>query len=122
MVPKNRRTYLLFVDIEVHDLKYKAIAGLIRSFLKTVCNTDFRQSLFHEILYRYQVLDDKSIENLGLPPFNSASVFETIKKVYTRSPLKIPSSPGQNVTKEENQEQGHSFIPCRAELANVVND
>ena len=36
MVPKNRRTYLLFVDIVVHDLKYKAMAGLISSFLETV--------------------------------------------------------------------------------------
>ena len=34
----------------VHDIKHKALAGLIRSFLETVCNTEIRQSLFHEIL------------------------------------------------------------------------
>ena len=45
----------------VHDIKYKALAGLIRSILETACNTDFRHSLFHEILYRYHVMDDKSI-------------------------------------------------------------
>ena len=75
--------------------------------------------------------DDKSMENPGIPPFYSASFFETIKKVYTKSPLKIANMTEaqwyhillkENVTKEKNEEQGHSFIPCRAELMNMGND
>ena len=115
----------------VHDIKHKALAGLIRSFLETACNTDFRHSLFHEILYRYHVMDDKSMENPGIPPFYSASFFETIKKVYTRSPSKIAKMTEaqwyhflleENVIKEENEEQRLNFIPCRAELMNMEND
>ena len=121
----------LYGGLGVHDVKHKALAGLIRSFLETACNSDFRHSIFHEILYRYHVLDDKSIENPGFPPFYSASFFETIKKVYIKSPLKLAKMTEaqwyhllleENVTKEVNEEQGYSLKPCRAELTSMEND
>ena len=64
----------------VFDVKCKAMAGLIRSFLETACNPNFIHSLYHELLFRYHVQEDKSIANPGLPSFYSASFFETIKK------------------------------------------
>ena len=69
--------------------KYKAMAGLIRIFLETACIPNFRHSLYHELLFKYHVQDDKSFADPGTPPFYSATFFETIKKVYTVSPQKL---------------------------------
>ena len=113
------------------DVKYKAMAGLIRSFLETACHPDFRHSLYHELLFRYHVQEDKCIANPGFPPFYSASFFETIKKVYDVSPQKVGKMTEaqwyhllleENVTKEMDEEQGNRFSPCRVEIANVNND
>ena len=113
------------------DVKYKAMAGLIRSFLETACHPDFRHSLYHELLFRYHVQEDKCIANPGFPPFYSASFFETIKKVYDVSPQKVGKMTEaqwyhllleENVTKEMNEEQGNRFSPCRVEIANENND
>ena len=113
------------------DVKYKAMAGLIRSFLETACNPDFRHSLYHELLFRYHVQEDKSIANPGFPPFYSASFFETIKKVYDVSPQKVGKMTEaqwyhllleENVTKEIDEEQVKRFSPCRVEIANMNND
>jgi hypothetical protein len=51
----------------VQNVKYKALACLIRSFLEIASNQNFRHSLYHEILYRYHVLEDHSLVNTGLP-------------------------------------------------------
>ena len=51
------------------NVKMKALAGLIRSFLETACIPKFRQSLYHQLLLRYHVYEDRSIENPGYPPF-----------------------------------------------------
>ena len=113
------------------DVKYKAMAGLIRSFLETACHPDFRHSLYHELLFRYHVQEDKCIANPGFPPFYSASFFETIKKVYDVSPQKVGKMTEaqwyhllleENVTKEMDEEQGNRFSPCRVEIANENND
>ena len=115
----------------IFDVKWKAMAGLIRSFLETACNPDFIHSLYHELLFRYHVQEDKSFANPGLPPFYSASFFETIKKVYDVSPQKVGKMTEsqwyhllleENVTKENDEEQGKRFSPCRVELANENND
>ena len=76
-----------FGGLGLQNVHCKALAGLIRSFLETACNPDFRHSLFHEILFKYHVLDDRNLENPGIPPYYSASFFETIKK-YTINLLK----------------------------------
>jgi hypothetical protein len=64
----------------VHNVKLKALAGLIRTFLETACHPKFQTSLFHPLLYRYHVLEDLSIPNPGYPPFNEA-FFNTIRTV-----------------------------------------
>ena len=51
------------------NVKMKALAGLIRSFLETACISKYRQSLYHQLLLRYHVYEDRSIENPGYPPF-----------------------------------------------------
>ena len=80
---------IIYGGLGVLNVKYKAMAGLIRTFLETVCNPNFKHSLYHELLFRYYVMDERNLDGPGLPPFYSATFFETIKKVYTVSPQKL---------------------------------
>ena len=48
--------------LALFHVKMKALSGLIRTFLETACMPQFRQSLYHQLLFRYHVLDDRSIE------------------------------------------------------------
>ena len=73
----------------VHCVMLKAQAGLIRSFLETAINPTFRQSLFHNILFRYHVLGDSSVPDPGYPPFYSEDFFSKIRRVHQDSPLNV---------------------------------
>ena len=114
----------------MQNVKYKALAGLIRSFLEIASNQNFRHSLYHEILYRYHVLKNHSLVNTGLPPFYSASFFETIKNVHKKAPESLPSmTEGQwykllmdKIVLIEENEDCITSLPCRTELSNTEND
>ena len=73
----------------IHNVKLKALAGLIRTFLETAGNPLFSQSLYHNILFRYHVLDEISIQDPGFPPFYSKDFFLMIRQVHLNSPLNI---------------------------------
>ena len=73
----------------LHNVKMKALAKLIKTFLETSCNCNFRHSLFHELLYRYHILDDKSITDPGLTPYYNKEFFKIIKQVHNNSPLDV---------------------------------
>ena len=47
-------------------VQIRSLALLIRSFLETSANPKFRHSLYHEVIYRYHVLDDDSVPNRGV--------------------------------------------------------
>ena len=65
------------------------MALLIRSFLETAVNPAFRHSLYHEILYRYHVLGEDSLEDPGFPPYYDNEFFKTIRHHLETSPLHI---------------------------------
>ena len=65
----------------------RSLALLIRAFLETSVNPNFRHSLYHEALYRYYVLDDISIP--GLTPNYDKTFFHIIKHYKTNSPMNI---------------------------------
>ena len=73
----------------VLNVKYKAMAGMIRSFLETAGNVNFRSSLYHTLLCRYHVFEDRSFSNPGTPPFYSEDFFTQIRKVHQESPVNI---------------------------------
>ena len=50
-------------------VKVRALALLIRSFLETTANPNFRHSLFHQLLYRYHVLGETDLPDPGYPPY-----------------------------------------------------
>ena len=105
----------------LHHVKTKALAGLIRSFLETACMPQFRQSLYHQLLFRYYVLEDRLIHDPGLPPFYSREFFDTIKQVYTSDGLKVTKMSEKDwycyllekyVTKDT---ESPNLRPCRIE-------
>ena len=70
-------------------VQLRSLALLIRAFLETSANPKFRHSLFHEVLYRYHVLDDESLPNPGLTPYYDQGFFNIIKHYKDNSPLNI---------------------------------
>ena len=111
-------------------VKCKALAGLIRSFLETACMPQFRQSLYHQLLFRYHVLEDRSIADPGLPPFYNQQFFQVIYQVHHHSSLSVSQMTEKQwyrylvedkVTMMET-EQGRQMIPCRVEVKNPDHD
>ena len=78
-----------FGGLGVLNVKYKAMAGLIKSFLETAGNATFRSSLYHTMLFRYHVLQDRSFPNPGTPPFYSQDFFSRIQKAHQDYPINI---------------------------------
>ena len=81
-----------------HNVENKALAGLIRSFMETACNAQFRQLLFHNMLFRHHVLGDMSIDP-GHPPFYFELFFNVIRKVQEQLPLNVITMSENNGTK-----------------------
>jgi hypothetical protein len=114
----------------VHHVGMKALAGLIRTFLETACNPLFRHSMYHELLYRYHVLEDRNISNPGLPPFYNEVFFSTIRQVHMDTAFNVATvSEGQwyqllledKVTMEVRDLQ-RQLIMCRVELGSPSTD
>ena len=49
------------------NVKYKAMASLIKTFLETAAHEKFWPSLYHTTLFRYHVIGDLSLTNPGIP-------------------------------------------------------
>ena len=73
----------------VTNVKMKALAGLIKSFLETAGNEKFLPSLYHTMLFKVHVLDDNSLPDPGYPPFYNREFFEIIRKVHQETPLNV---------------------------------
>ena len=118
----------------LHSVKYKALAGLISTFLQTAANPAYNSNLLHTLLYRKYVLDEEDVPGLPsqLPPYFSPDMFNTIKKVKNESPLNIIKMSERDwtrcltedfVTMEADNVNGHRvFHPSRAELASPSTD
>ena len=60
------------------NVKIRALAILIRTFLETAVIPTFKHSLFHSILFRYHVLGE-DIDNPGYTPYYDEDFFNTIR-------------------------------------------
>ena len=113
-------------------VQVRSLALLIRAFLETSTNPNFRDSLFHEYLYQYHVLGDVSLPNPGLTPYYDQNFFDTIKHYKNTSPLniavlstrqwyrllledRVTMSPG-------NDDSPPSLLPIRAEIIHPDTD
>ena len=115
----------------VQNVKLKAQAGLIKSFLETATSSTFRQSLFHSNLFRYHVLGETSSPNPGFPPFYNKDFFSKIRQVHLETPLNIATMSARlwyallledNCTMEQGTGQENIYIMCRVELTNLDTD
>ena len=118
----------------LHSVKYKALAGLISTFLQTAANPAYKSNLLHNLLYRKYVLDEEDVPGVPsqLPPYFSTDLFNIIKKVKNESPLSIINMSEGDwtryltedfVTMEANNGNGNrGFHPSRAELASPSHD
>ena len=52
----------------LHNVKYKAKASLIKTFLETAVNPSYSHNLYHTLLYRHYVLGDETI-SIDKPPY-----------------------------------------------------
>ena len=107
-------------------LKCKATARLIVSFLETAVSPTYIHSIYHEALFRYHVLDEKSINNPGIPMYISEEIFEFIKLVYNEGTNIYTMTSKQwykalldKTVLHEKTDSGE-YIPkkCRAEIRN----
>jgi hypothetical protein len=111
--------------LNMHNVKYKSMAMLIRSFLETAVNPNYIHSLFHEALFNHHVLLDRSWPDPGAPPYFSPHFFSTIRQAYLHSPMdtNLMSSRQwyhylleEQVTMAPRDEHNPpSYIPCRTE-------
>ena len=116
----------------LHNVKFRALASMIRTFLETASNPFFEHSLFHSVLYRVYVLDDDTILNPPqMPPYFSPYFFSCIKWVKENTPLNISTmSTAQwyrallerEVTMAEGDNNTMEFIKSRVELASPDTD
>ena len=70
-------------------MRLRAQALLIRSFIETAANPQFRHSLYHEILFRYHVLGEHTLPDPGLSPYYDKDFFATIRFYYLTCPMNI---------------------------------
>ena len=63
----------------LHSIEYKCKALLIKCFLETSISPNFKHSVFHTAIYNYYVLENKTIEDPGLPPYYSQEMMDEIK-------------------------------------------
>ena len=75
----------------LHNVKYKAMAMLIKSFLETAVNKKFISNLYHNALFRWHVLEDKSLWDPGRPPYYSLEFFDIINQVNNEGMLNVAS-------------------------------
>ena len=118
--------------LNLHNVKYKSMAMLIRSFLETAANPNYIHSLFHRALFNHHVLLDHSWPDPGTPPYFSQEFFSTIRNAFLNSPLDITlmtSSQWYHHLLQEHvtmappaENTPASYIPCRTETNNPDTD
>ena len=100
----------------LHHVRLRAQALLIRSFMETAANPNFRHSLFHEILFRYHVQGEHTLPDPGLCPYYDKEFFATIRHYQESSPMNINVMTTKqwycalledNVLKTETDENSH---------------
>ena len=116
----------LMGGLGLHNVKLKALASMIRSFMETAVHPKFHHNLYHTILYRVYVLDDDSISSPPpLPPYYSQSFFNSIRWVKEKTPMNVKTMTlaqwyrvllEQEVTMVETDENNREYIKSRAEL------
>ena len=109
----------------VQNVKFKSLAILIKSFLETAIDPNFVNNVFHNALYRWHVLEDRSIKNPGNTPYYSQNFYSSIKQVVQEGLLNISGMTTKqwyrvlvenNVTMETIEDNRRVWSPIKCEL------
>ena len=110
-------------------IQSKALSLLITSFLQTSINPKFQRSLYHHALYKWHILEDRTIQAPSKSPYYDEHFFLCIRKVKLEGLLNITTmSAGTwyRVLVEEKvthvQNDTLEYRPCRAELNHPIVD
>ena len=71
------------------NVRIRALAILIRTFLETSVNPKFRHSLFHEHLYRYHIMGELDLPNPGFTPYYDQEFFKLIAYYKNQGTLDV---------------------------------
>ena len=71
------------------NIKYRALAEQIKSFLDTAVNPKHLRNEYHKALYDWHVLEIRTAPDPGRPPYFSEDFFQEIKKVKNEGLLNI---------------------------------
>ena len=74
---------------ELHNVKVRAMAMLIHTFLAQAICPKFPNNQYLNTLYRWHVLQDDTISNPGKPPYYSTNFFALIKDIKDNTPLNV---------------------------------
>ena len=106
------------------NIKFKSLSLLIRTFLESSINPKYIHNEYHEALYKWFVMEDKSINRPVVPPYYDDKFFDYIKQVKNEGILNISTmTSGQwyrhlvekYVTCEETNSKIH-LRPMKVEL------
>ena len=121
-----------FGGLGLHNVRVKALANLIKTFMETAAHPSYTHSLLHTLLYRYYVLQDDSIENPPpVPPYFPSSFFNTIRLAKEETPMNVETMSTsqwyrllleQSTTMEENEDNSRHYIKTRSEIASSNTD
>ena len=113
------------------NIKYKAMAEQIRSFLETSINPVFSTNIYHLALFQWHVEDRRDIPEPLKNPYLSEELFANIKTVKEEGLLRMSTmSSGawykvlleNNITMNLDESNTRVSKPCRAELSNPTID
>ena len=117
--------------LNIINVKYRAMAEQIRSFLETAINPKFKNNLYHHALYSWHVLEIRTIPNPGQPHYYSDEFFSAIKTVKSMGLLNVSTlSLGlwyrvllETYVTAETDEQGFTFEKrCKTEREHPAID
>ena len=115
----------------VLNVKYRALAALIKTFMEQAGNPQFLPSLYHCALFRHHVCNDYIGPVPVQPPYYSNEFFSTIRSVWQEGKLNVfkmtfkdwyRTLVEKNVTIIEVELGDYQFLPSRAELSSLETD
>ena len=114
------------------NVSIRSLALLIRSFLETSINPNFRHSLLHEHLYRYHVLGEHTLPDPGFTPYYDKDFFSLIQHYKASTSLNITTMSIKHwytmlledkvLMSPATQEEPAALLPIRAESKHPNTD
>ena len=105
--------------LDLQNIEIRAKALMIHTFLQTACNPQYIRNLYHEVLFRYHVLQDCSLENPGYTPYYDENFFKTLRNYQENLSGSLHSLTIKRwynlLLDEEVLKSGDSLIPLKCE-------